>query len=639
MKIRRVLPAWAISFVVHIALLVPLAFLTTNLPQELNPFAIETQMLDEDRAPEEFTQEMDKNNEVSENLNMSVAGGFVADSISGGSNSSPVKQTKIDEQNIVKDPDIHVNVGSISTEGLEIADDVGGPGDIKGEPTSIVEGYGAALDGMSKELIRMMRTQRVLVVWLFDESESMKDDQQEIKARFGRIYEELGIAQDQEITKGGRDQRDGDTLLTVIMSYGAEIHNHMVPKGRPTSDIPKILQAIDQIPNDKTGKEVTNRAIHDVVTEYRRIATQGKRKLVIIVVSDESGDDGEMVEEALQAAKSASAPIYVMGRESVFGYPFAHISWIHPQTGGHHYLQIRRGPETPYAEQLQIDGFHRRYDSHLSGFGPYEQTRLVRDTGGMFFVLPNEEQNVVDNDRRKYDALDMKEYIPDLSARIEYARERDGSKFRAAIWQAILMLNPYDPANKDAEVPTGWFTRDPKEYGPALIQWRDRIVRTLQVMAKAEEILESVRPLREKESSVRWRASYDLILGQMMAYRLRLFQYLIGLDQYARSVPTYKFKDPKSNRWSVGIGQKELLPTDAQQEKFLKVTLKDMQKFQADATKQLQSVIDAHPRTPWAKRAEWEISRGFGPVFQEHFHIPPPPPPPGSPPPSPPPNL
>ena len=42
---------------------------------------------------------------------------------------------------------------------------------------------------MTQELIRMMRSNRLHVVWLFDESESMKDDQQDLKARIAEALE------------------------------------------------------------------------------------------------------------------------------------------------------------------------------------------------------------------------------------------------------------------------------------------------------------------------------------------------------------------------------------------------------------------------------------------------------------------
>ena len=69
----------------------------------------------------------------------------------------------------------------------------------------------------------MMRESKVMVVWLFDESESMKDDQQEIADQFHKIYEELGIAakSDKELSKRPRgDRLQDEVLLTAITSYG-----------------------------------------------------------------------------------------------------------------------------------------------------------------------------------------------------------------------------------------------------------------------------------------------------------------------------------------------------------------------------------------------------------------------------------
>jgi len=130
----------------------------------------------------------------------------------------------------------------------------------------------------------------------------------------------------------------------------------------------------------------------------------------VIVVSDESGDDGDpflppaadQLENALAVLKTHRSPIYILGRESVFGNFYAYVRWKHPQTGYVHRLPIRRGPEAPSAEQLLYDGFRRRFDSHMSGFGPYEQVRLARDSGGIFFQLPHEEENLNDFKKKQF---------------------------------------------------------------------------------------------------------------------------------------------------------------------------------------------------------------------------------------------
>ena len=129
-----------------------------------------------------------------------------------------------------------------------------------------------------------------------------------------------------------------------------------------------------------------------------------------MVVSDESGDDGTKVETTLAAAVKAKSPIYFLGRESVFGYRYARIRWVDPKYRLTHWLTINRGPETPAPEQLQWDGLHSRWDVFSSGFGPYEQVRLAKETNGIFFVLPGEEENLTGagaHEKRKFDFLDM----------------------------------------------------------------------------------------------------------------------------------------------------------------------------------------------------------------------------------------
>ena len=49
--------------------------------------------------------------------------------------------------------------------------------------------------------------------------------------------------------------------------------------------------------------------------------------------------------------------------------------------------------------------------------------------------------------------------------------------------------------------------------------------------------VETAAPLRDKEQSQRWRAHYDLAHAQMLAYRVRLFQYILNLDLIQKNKP------------------------------------------------------------------------------------------------------
>lgn len=623
--LRGGLGGFGISLCVHGVILGLLGMYHFSAPGSPVPMLLETLFADEERPPEEFTRELDVQTEIAETLNFQQ-GGVLSQTLGGGAGGGGQQGTsqmaKIDSAGSLQEPAVAVNLGQSGLPGVGGLGEDLGMGNVSGEGGAVVEGYGAALDQFSQELVRMMREQRVLVIWLFDESESMKDDQQDLKGRLHRIYEELKLVDDSDALANKRGKAKGEEiLLTSIVSFGEKVHFHLNRK-RPTADNREIMKAVDAIPIDRTGVENTCSAIVQVIDEYKAFAGAGQRKIVLACVSDEAGDDGmsPAFEEALNLAKKTRTSIYFFGRESVFGYPYAFVNWVHPQLGTHHWLQIRRGPETPYAEQLQIDGFAVRRDASLSGFGPYEQVRLARDTGGIFFLLPNEEQNLNDITKRKFAALDLKEFEPDLRSRRQYAEERDKSPFRKAVWDVIGLLNPYDPANKDLGVDGGrWFPREAGRYEGAVSEQIARGTRMFMALSAAQERLEAVKGLRAKESSRRWRANYDLILGQVMSYRVRMFQYVMGLEQFGRGLPKRKFDSEKSNQWHVGVGAQQMLKPDPVQLKALKVTEEALDKARKAATDQYETVLKEHPGTPWAVRAEREMRWGYGATFGERF--------------------
>ena len=193
MKLNRETGGMVASLLVHLAILGPLAFWTMVTQSDDLKIAIET-MFAEERPPEEFTREMSLDQQVSETLNVMEAGGAVTQAVGGSNSAVAAAQTKIENNEQIKDPQVQVNVGAIDTPGMDVLGDDLGEGEVTGEVGAVVEGYGAAMSRIAQELVRMMREQRVMCVWLFDESESMEDDRQFIKEEFRKIYDELGIA-------------------------------------------------------------------------------------------------------------------------------------------------------------------------------------------------------------------------------------------------------------------------------------------------------------------------------------------------------------------------------------------------------------------------------------------------------------
>lgn len=616
----------ALSLVAHTLTGATLAFFHfSHTPPDLN-LSIET-IFDADRATDEFTRDLNSDTEVAETLNIVPGGGSVngvasasviggGGSGGGGSGGVGVSQGKIDGSGQFRDPTININAGEPGLPGLDqIGNDLGET-QIKGEPGAVAEGYGAALGRITQEMMRMLREEKLLVVWLFDESESMKDDQKEIREQFHKVYEELGIVMERD----SKTKVDKETLLTCVWSFG-ETFTPITPK--PTADVKEIRSAIDKIKIDESGKENMFAALSKVLEQYKPLANRQRRKLVIIVVTDESGDDGDgpLMDEVIQKAKTGRvSPVYVLGRESVFGFPIARMAWKDPKYGLTHWLEINRGPETALPEALQFDGLHSRWDAFSSGFSPYEQARLTKETGGILFVLPHEEENLVGQDavdKRKFAFLDMKEYAPELVTRRKYEELRSKSKLRSAVWEVVKLLNPF--IDKELNIQENWYSSDPVRFKKAGDEAFQRAMRAMGLLNQAAQLLEKVKPLRAKEESQRWRANFDLAYAQVLAYRVRLFQFLLAMDAFLNNFP--QPKDPKNNVWEIKRVPEMLAPTD-RQIKLTKVNMDELKTQLERARLQFQFVIKTHPGTPWARRAEFELGQGFGMKFGENFRDP-----------------
>lgn len=602
-------PALLISLVVHIVGLGAMAFYKFANLVEPPVIAVETVIADE-RTQQEFEQDLSLDTTVSENLSVQ-SGGMVASAI-GSAAAQPVAQTKIEQSEALKDPDIKVvTIGDITIPGVgELGVDLG-EGEVSGEVGARVEGYGAAMSRMTQELIRMMRRQPVICVWLFDASPSMKDDREEISKNFNKIYEELKIA---EKDASSRNQRFSP-LETMVCAFGRDV-KELMPK--PSNDLELIRKAIKEMPEDESGVENTFGSISKMIDKYAAGAARSDRKLCIVIVTDETGEDDASLEELIVKTDKYKSPIYFMAREAIFGYPYAHVRWIDPKPPNlHHWIRVDRGPETAFPECLQYDGFHGRWDAASSGFGPYAQVRLAKKSGGIFFMLASDETELVGSDARgprKFDDLAMKEYEPDLVARRDYEQERAKSEFRTTVWQVIVALNPH--LDTQLNLRTRHYPIDNAGFIQEGKTQFERSVRALAKLNEGIKRLERIEPMRAKEREPRWRAAYDLAYAQLLSYRVRQFQFLLALDKHAKTDP--KPKDPKSNNWDIRRVP-TMLPPDPEQVKATKIDMAELEAQQKLALAKFDIVIKEHPGTPWARRAQAEKNWGFGIEFFDYF--------------------
>jgi hypothetical protein len=583
--------ACGFSMIIHVVALVVLALMTFDTAVDaVSQLIVASAPQDETEDPP-VEIELQEEIEVVNEQTVSVFSAAPAVGIAGGgpvAAGSPTLDMTLVEK--AETTEVHIDAPTIGMLDSTVLVEAVPDGEVKGEPRDIVDSYQTAMDRITQELVWMLDKSPVLVVWCFDQSESMKDDQQELRNRVANVYNQLGIA----------GKSNSDALLTAVTSYGNGFIDHTQRK--PTSNGEEIRKAIDAVPIDATGEEMMCQAVGQTITIYREAARRG-RQMAMILVTDESGNrdnNDRFLEQAIGTAKAANCKLYVLGRESVFGYPYAYIRWQHPETKHIHWLQIDRGPETAFPEQLQTDGFRRRHDAFSSGFGPYEQTRMARETNGVFFMLPSVETNLVGAEKHQYELEAMRPYRPDLRSRQEVFVDRDKYPLRSLIWKVISDLNPHNPSARGAVEMRVEFSLDRAEFAQQVRQEQQKAKMHLQYMAEAEKALAAGKKLRDQEVEPRWRANYDVIYAQLVAYQARMYEYGVALEVILRepkTAPLMRGTD-RLVHWDIGT---------------VKQTRTEESKPYIDrATDLFKEIQETHPGTPWAARAAWEIRRGFG---------------------------
>ena len=488
--------------------------------------------------------------------------------------------------------------------------------DAKGNVGQGTQGVTGAVDRITFEILRAVEERPTLVVWLFDQSGSLHRQRQQIRDRFERIYEELGVATEGKLGSLGRNKNE-IPILTSIIGFGSGVTLYTED---PTDDLEEIKSIVDSIEVDTTGIERPFTAVESAVKQYqslRRIRGPNgpQRNVLFIVVTDERGDDTEKLESSITACRKWGIPVYVVGVPAPFGREYGLVKYVDPdpkfdQTP--RWAQVDQGPETFLPERVKI-GFTGKFEDEPvidSGFGSFALTRLCYETGGIFFTVhPN--RNVSRRVTRReteafasqidyfFDSAVMARYRPDYVPPSDYVAMVKASPLRQSL-VAAAQMNPASGLSRpqmrfvkrsDAQL-VGDLTRaqqDAAKLTPRL----DQLLLTLEPGMAA----------RDSEDSPRWRAGYDLAMGRVLAQKVRTETYNLMLAQVKRG---QAFEDAKNNTWilessdEVSVGSK-------------------WQREAETATSLLQGVIAEHTGTPWALLAKKELEIPMGWTWKESF--------------------
>jgi hypothetical protein len=453
---------------------------------------------------------------------------------------------------------------------------------IRGNGAELVGGVEGAVDQIAIEIVRHLERGRTLVVWAFDASGSLQAERQRLGRHIETVYTHINQLDDNHLSADSG-------LLTMVVGFG---HDRQALLVKPTSTLSEIQEAIGQVPLDETGNETTFTTVAEIVNRWGHYkdAENHLYRTMVIVVTDEIGDDEDRLEDAITLAQRAKVPVYVLGSQAVFGRIYGFMDYIDPKTKYvFQHQAVKQGPESASLEQIMLPFWYGgpQYEILEAGFGPYALSRLSAATGGIYFVTR------FDTRRMGFDPARMREYKPDWIRRDEYEAQIAHSPLRRAILNAAQITQQRLPG-----MPTLFFPpADTPEFKDVMALNQGIAERTAYTVDEALSPINAVAKLRDRETSRRWQAHYDLIRGRLLAMKVRCYEYNWACARMKKD--PLKFSNPKFNAW-------RLDPDSAIQYSDKAVTAGK------EAQKLLQRVIAEHPATPWAVLAQREVRDPLG---------------------------
>lgn len=598
--------AWLISLTVHLTALVVLAYLTLLLPIRQNVLLSAVPVdLEDEPLPQEFHFSPDEHEQIG------------ALGVSGVEGARPVATMAADETEIAYDIDPTSPVGEIAVQEFDrtvlnspnITENV----IVKGAGSVGTSGAVGAVDRITHEILLSLDERPTLVLWLFDQSGSLKPQREAIAKRFDRVYQELGV-----IEKSGNQafkQHKDMPLSTIVAQFGTGVEL-LTPK--PTNDLDEIKSSVRAIRDDPDGKGQENvfqsvQFLADKFRHYRLAAP--RRNVMIVVFTDEAGDDLQYLDQAVDDCRKYEMPVYVVGVPAPFGRMTAYVKYIDPDPKydqSPQWAPVHQGPESLLPERLMLlfGGTAEEESQVDSGFGPYGLCRLAYETGGLYFTVhPNRKLGqriqpwqtaaMSSHIAMFFDPRVMRNYRPDYVSGGEYYKLLQSNRACAALVEAAQMsaITPMEDVRlRFPRIDDGQFARD-------LSNAQRTAARLEPKMNQLVGILKQGEMDRPKISTPRWQAGFDLAMGRALAVLVRTEGYNTMLAEAKQGL---KFKDEQSDTW-------ELRPSSSVAENS------SLAKNAADAKVYLERVVAEHAGTPWAQDAERELRQPLGWEWSERF--------------------
>ena len=590
--------AWAVSLVIHVVALLALALIgiqKIDLPSSAITIVAEVEPIEEDLliAPEMVVAAEESSPAASDAQNLEVATAVASE--------------------ISDDPVVTVDVaeafeGEIAIDPLDLPPtgaDLGAflqTGRIGEGDTGVgIAGTGGAVDRLTVEIAASLQQRTTVVCWVFDQSVSLAGQRREIAERLDRVFEELGLA---------ARESHGHELLNLVFAYGQKV-NPVVTQ--PTQETAPVVSAIDSIPVDESGVEMTFTAIAEAAKKAKQARiSPSKRNVMIIAFTDEVGDDQQYADQVAAFCRTQAMRVYVVGVPAPFGMREVRIKFkeFDPKYDNDvQWAAVEQGPESLYPEMVRVRSGREADEPIDSGFGPFSLSKLCAETGGIYFcvhanrnaagrVADREVADMASGLRYFFDSEVMRAYRPDYQSAAKIDQLLAGNRAMKALVEAARSSEVAPMVSPLLEFPR----RDDGALAQLLGDAQKKAAVLQPKIDALYGLLAAGLSDRDKVEEKRWQAGYDLALGRVLALKIRTDAYNIMLAQAKAGM---KFKDPKNDTWRLEVDN-DISAVGSQTEKLA-----------LQARMLLKRVVDEHPGTPWAHYAAAELRQPLGYRWEE----------------------
>lgn len=511
-----------------------------------------------------------------------------------------------------------------------------------------------ALD-VGDEIKDKLSKDSLLVVWLLDGSLSLVDNRKELAAHLDIMYANL----DQQLSAPVKGKKKR-VLMNSTVGFGQGVQAISPPYRVPT----RATVAMREMGVDASGTENVCQSIIWTAIQARAGWDENRGQVMIVVFTDESGDDMFLLEETIEICRQLKVSVSVIGPTAILGTDEGYHRWTSPAP--YHrlfWLPVMKGPDAAIPERIRLpywwstenltrrlnippeakefptddqiaaewkaklpawargaevnpsDYFAGSYSGREllnlnSGFPPWALMRLVRETGGTYTMFDRQ------GDRGPFRLNLMRPYSPDYRSLPEIVEEMQYHPMRLAIVNAALLTRKYAATSPPPVSFWGGYLAPTqfRNYCNDALPAADAQAEKTAVLI--EQALAGFGPNGmegeyERERLPRWQAWYDLVVGRLLLQSVRHAEYRMTI----RMILDPSVFPNKAN-------QINLFP-------YATIRAGELSLQRAmEGQRLLQRCLDKNPGTPWAFLAARELEHPLSIDFNWRYIPPPPPPPP-----------